>query len=162
MMLLRFISVVFFCFICFDAYSAEESGGNIPRFVSLRVDEANVRTGPGTRYPILWVYRKKDFPVEIIEEFGLWKKIRDMDNSIGWVHKSMLKGARRAIVRKKRTAFVRIDHDEEAKPLIKLSPKVVVNILECDKRWCYIQVSGHKGWIQKEDIWGVYSYEIIE
>ncbi|RMD90016.1 MAG: hypothetical protein D6807_02590, partial [Alphaproteobacteria bacterium] len=30
------------------------SGLPLPRFVSLAADAANMRTGPGRRYPILW------------------------------------------------------------------------------------------------------------
>ena len=45
------------------------SGLPIPRFASLRSDEVNLRAGPGTRYPIQWVYKRRDLPVEIERDF---------------------------------------------------------------------------------------------
>ena len=53
------------------------SGLPIPRFASLRSDEVNVRTGPGTRYPVDWVFKRKSMPVEIVAEYENWRKIRD-------------------------------------------------------------------------------------
>ena len=54
-----------------------ETGLTIPRFVSLRSNHINARSGPGARYPIEWVYMQKSAPVEIIAEFELWRKIKD-------------------------------------------------------------------------------------
>src|SRR5260370_31287258 len=45
------------------------SGLPIPRFASLRSDEVNVRTGPGARYPVDWVFKRKAMPVEIVAEY---------------------------------------------------------------------------------------------
>ena len=58
-----------------------ESGLAIPRMVSLRSSLINVRSGPGSRYPIEWVYKQKGAPVEIIAEFELWRKIRYWEGS---------------------------------------------------------------------------------
>jgi len=46
------------------------TGLPLPRFVSLRAAEVNLRTGPGVRYPIDWVYHRRGLPVEVIDEFG--------------------------------------------------------------------------------------------
>ena len=74
------------------------TGLPLPRFVSLRADQVNLRTGPGVRYPIDWVYRRRDLPVEIIDEHETWRRIRDWEGTIGWVHQSMLQGVRNAMV----------------------------------------------------------------
>ncbi len=137
------------------------SGALIPRFVSLKSDEVNVRKGPGTRYPILWVYRRANMPLEIIEEFEEWRKIRDAENTIGWVHRTMLEGSRNAIIKGKKPQIVRIDHEKDAKPLLKIEPTVIVSLLKCTKSWCRIKVNGSKGWIEKRKLWGVYSEETM-
>src|SRR4030095_12903685 len=62
------------------------SGLPIPRFASLRSDEVNVRTGPGTRYPVDWVFKRKGMPVEIVAEYENWRKIRDWKGARGWGH----------------------------------------------------------------------------
>jgi len=77
---------------------AAEKNLPVPRFVTLRTDPVNVRTGPGERYPIDWVYHRKDLPVEIIAEFENWRKIRDADGTTGWVHERMVTGRRSVLV----------------------------------------------------------------
>ena len=56
---------------------------DVPRFVSLRNSEVNLRTGPGNRYPIMWVYQEKGYPVEVIDEYELWRQIREVDGTTG-------------------------------------------------------------------------------
>ncbi len=146
----------------FSAVAAGNSGLPIPRFVSLKSDEVNVRTGPGTRYPISWVYRREGMPVEVIEEFDMWRKINDSEGTSGWVHKTMLDGKRNVIIKGKKSQIVRKDHEKEAKPLLKVEPTVVCKLVECTRSWCRIHINGHKGWIEKTGIWGVYPDEIIE
>ena len=70
------------------------TGLPLPRFVTLRANEVNLRSGPGTRYPIDWVYRRSGMPVEIIDEFDTWRRIRDWQGTEGWVHQSMVQGRR--------------------------------------------------------------------
>ena len=74
------------------------SGLPIPRFASLRSDEVNVRTGPGARYPVDWVFKRKTMPVEIVAEYENWRKIRDWQGASGWVHQSLLTGKRSFII----------------------------------------------------------------
>ena len=54
-----------------------EPSARLPRFVSLRSDQVNLRVGPGENYPIQWVLTRKEMPVEIIKEFEHWRMIRD-------------------------------------------------------------------------------------
>lgn len=157
----RFLLILSLLFIAAPAplFAAGQGGLPLPRFVSLKSDEVNVRTGPGTRYPIQWVYRRSGMPVEIIEEYDLWRKIRDSEGNGGWVHKSMLEGKRNIMINSKEARVVRIDPEPQAKPILKAEPKVVARLMECQQDWCRIQISGRKGWIEKKYIWGVYASE---
>jgi SH3-like domain-containing protein len=74
------------------------AGSSLPRFVSLRSDEVNLRTGPGVRYPVDWVLQRKYMPVEVLAEFENWRKVRDWQGTEGWVHQSNLSGRRYAII----------------------------------------------------------------
>ena len=76
----------------------KETGLRVPRFVSMNSSKVNVRAGPGTRYPIKWVFQRKTLPVQIIAESDTWRKIRDFEGIEGWVHQRMLSGRRRAVV----------------------------------------------------------------
>src|SRR5438067_115081 len=89
--------------------AAHGSGLPVPRFVSLKADETNVRTGPGTRYPISWVYHRQGMPVEVIEEFDVWRKIRDSEGTTGWVHRTMLDGKRSVMIKSKEPCVMRAE-----------------------------------------------------
>ncbi|MDI1284083.1 MAG: SH3 domain-containing protein [Reyranella sp.] len=77
------------------------SGLPIPRFVSLKSDEVNVRAGPGPRYPVDWVFTRKTMPVEIVAEYENWRKVRDWQGTSGWVLQSLLTGKRGFVVASK-------------------------------------------------------------
>lgn len=137
------------------------SGLPVPRFVALKSDEVNVRTGPGDRYPISWVYKRDHLPLEITEEFDHWRKIKDVAGSEGWIHKSLLDGRRYALI-KKGTQVLRRSPEEDAAPLLRAAPMVIGKLLECSEDWCRMQIDSRKGWIQKKHLWGVYPKEVFE
>lgn len=134
------------------------SGLPVPRFVSLRSGDVNMRVGPGTRYSINWVYKREGLPVEIIQEFDQWREIRDSEGTVGWVHKQMLQGKRTAIV-VGGIGVLRRNPEEHGGPLLRMEAGVTGRLLECEKDWCRMQIAGRKGWIQKSHIWGAYSKE---
>ena len=93
---MKLIIVVFFVCISFNSYGKTGSvtGLDIPRFVSLKSNDVNLRVGPSTNYPIRLKYITQNLPVEIIDEFDVWRQARDHNGTIGWLHKSLIKGER--------------------------------------------------------------------
>jgi SH3-like domain-containing protein len=161
----RFLVLFSIIICCFSAYNA--SAGNkvnlpIPRFVSVKSSEVNVRAGPNYRYPIKWVFVKKGEPVEVIAEFEQWRKIRDKQGDEGWVHETMLSGRRYVIIIGDKPLIVYQKADLNSKPIFQVEPDVRSDLLECSKEWCRIQASQNKGWIERKNLWGVYSNEEIE
>lgn len=142
-----------------DAPAHRGSGLPIPRFASLKSDEVNVRTGPGTRYPIDWVYRRKAMPVEIVAEYDNWRKIRDWQGASGWVYQGLLSGKRSFIVPK--LASLHRTPSRAAEVVAKLEPEVTGMIESCSGDWCRVKVSGVSGWLERRDLWGVYKSEPI-
>jgi len=142
---------------------AEGSGLPIPRFVSLRTDPINLRSGPGLQYPVEWVYHRKRLPVEVVKEFDTWRRIRDPDGVEGWVHQSMITGHRTAIVRSSPQALRRNDGDD-ASAVATVEAGVVVAIQRCpaESRSCRVQIDGFQGWLKREYLWGVYPNETVE
>lgn len=132
--------------------------GVLPRFASLRSGEANLRAGPGTRYPIHWVYHRRSMPVEIIDEYGNWRKIRDVDGTEGWLHHGLLSGLRTALIFGE-TRTLRRNPDLNSYPVLKAKPMVISKLLRCSRTWCYMEIGGYKGWMEKTAIWGVYADE---
>jgi SH3-like domain-containing protein len=127
----------------------------VPRFVSLRSDEVNVRTGPGVRYPIDWVFVRKTMPVEVLAEVDTWRKIRSLDGTEGWVHQSMLTGRRTAVVIGSQTRTLYKRNDAATATVALLEPGVIAGLLECRDAWCRIEAGGQKGWLPRDQIWGV-------
>jgi SH3-like domain-containing protein len=136
----------------------DSTGLPVPRFVSLRSGDINMRVGPGTRYSINWVYKREGLPVEIIQEFEQWRKIRDSDGTVGWVHKQMLQG-RRSMIVKAPIGVMRRAPEPHGTPLLRAERGVIGRLLECEKDWCRVQISGRKGWILKNEMWGAYAAE---
>jgi SH3-like domain-containing protein len=136
------------------------SGLPIPRFASLRSDEVNVRTGPGTRYPVDWVFKRKGMPVEIVAEFDIWRKIRDWQGASGWVHQSLLTGKRSFIIPAKPAALHKTPA-ASAEVVAKLEPEVMGEIRSCAGDWCRVRVPSISGWVERTSLWGVYKSEPI-
>lgn len=135
------------------------SGRPLPRFASLRSDEVNMRSGPGTRFPIEWTFQRRDLPVEILREFELWRRIRDPDGAEGWVHQSTLMTRRSFIVRGPPGSEVMLRRraEDQAQPVARLRPGVVGRLRACEANsaWCEAQIGDHRGFIKRADIWGV-------
>jgi len=136
------------------------SGLPLPRFASLRADEVNMRTGPGTRYPIEWVFRKERMPLEITAEYDVWRRVKDWEGSEGWVHKSTLSGKRSAIVTGGTKNLYR--NDSEDSPVMAHIEEGNVGLIEsCDKLWCEIKIKDIEGYMKKDDFWGTYPHETL-
>ena len=131
----------------------------VPRFVSLSSDEVYVRTGPGPRYPVKWMFKKEGLPVEIILEYDNWRKIRDYDGEIGWVHQSLVSGKRSAIVSKDDLTPIFKKANLNSAIVAYLEPSLVVDVERCGLQWCQVNTQGHEGWIVKTVLWGVYEAE---
>ena len=130
------------------------SGLELPRFVSLRSDEANLRTGPGTRYPIDWIYRRRGLPMQVIDEFDIWRRVRDHQGTVGWMHRSMLAGRRTLLVLGERP-LLRRRPDPAAPGLAYLESGVVGAFGGCEGDWCRIEAQGFEGWLKRAEVWGV-------
>jgi SH3-like domain-containing protein len=135
----------------------------LPYFMTFRFDDVNLRVGPGTNYPIEWVYRRRDLPVEILLELGDWRKIRDQDAVIGWVRAPSL-WKRRSVVVRDADRTLRAQADNASAPVAVLKPGVVAHVHTCPAggAWCEVEINAYRGWLKREDVYGVYSDEPIE
>lgn len=140
----------------------ESTGLQVPRFVSIRSDQAFARAGPGTRYPIKWIYQVQNTPVEITQEFDTWRKIRDIHGEEGWIHQSLLSGKRFAVINSNDNRVMHKDPEDDSRAIAILEPNVVVSLIECDTDWCRVSKKGFSGWIPLKSLWGVYEGERIE
>jgi SH3-like domain-containing protein len=155
------LGLLFLAGLCPQAGRAGESGLPIPRFVSLRSDKVNVRTGPGVRYPVEWVFERKGMPVEVVEEYENFRKVRDIQGTEGWVHQNLL-SSRRGVIITGAIRTLRREAREDSPAVARAEPDVVGQLLRCQDQWCRIEIGGFRGWLKRSEFWGVYPNEKIE
>ena len=134
--------------------AAAQFCGPVQRYVSVRADEVNVRTGPGVKYPIEWVFVLKDMPVAVIAEYEHWRRICDWQGTTGWVHRAMLSSKRTVIVTTG-VATLRRGPSDKAPAVARLESGVVGELSDCEDRWCRVSVEGYRGWLAAGELWGV-------
>jgi len=147
------------------------SGLPLPRFATTRSTPINVRVGPGPRYNVAWVYVRAGTPVEIIQEFDVWRKIRDADGSEGWVHQNLLSGRRAGVTLAhgaEQQFALRGGRSEDAGVRAYVGPGFPLQIDGCDGTWCEVVATDHpaggrsaaySGYLLQSVIWGVYAGE---
>ena len=170
-----------------EANEHAESGLPLPRYVSLKSDRVNLRQGPGTEYPIAWVFRRAGLPVEVIREFDGWRQVRDSEGTTGWVLASLLSGRRTAVIlpweasggpssgpssgqgktdlkgaQQQAPATLRDDDSERSRAVAQVEAGVLASIISCDGRWCRVSIDGFRGYIEQAKLWGAYQGEVIK
>ena len=135
------------------------TGLPMPRYVSMKASVANARRGPSMTHRIDWVYQRRDMPLEIVAEYGHWRRIQDRDGLGGWVHYSLLSGTRTAIVTQP-MLDLHFRPDTASPVTARLETGVVARLGECGRDWCRLSAGGYRGWAPKTALWGVGRDEI--
>jgi SH3-like domain-containing protein len=130
------------------------------KYLSIRTNVANLRIGPSYEHPVSYIYEKRNLPVEVIEEFEVWRKVKDYQGEVGWIHLSQLSRKRTLltfkdgiVIFKKSTIY--------SEPIIKIGKLETAVIKKCIPGWCLIEIQKYKGWIQTDQVWGIENKEII-
>jgi SH3-like domain-containing protein len=126
----------------------------LPRYVSLKTDEGNVRRGPSLSHRVDWVFRLRDMPLQVTAEHGHWRRVVDRDGAGGWVHFSLLSGVRTVLIEED-LAALRTRPLPDAPEVARLEAGVVARLGTCGPDWCRISAGGYRGWMPKSDLWGV-------
>ena len=139
------ICIIFLQTVCFsdDEY-----------FLTLRYDKVNLRQGPSKEYPIKIFYKKKFLPVLIKDRSDNFRKIIDHENNTGWLHISQLSKKKAAIIIKDKSIMFN-GPTIYSKPLAVLKNGRLAKIIKCEKNWCKAKSANYKGWLKKEDLWGL-------
>ena len=165
------LAVVLGCGLYMVPAQADESGTSqtgargpvtnlpMPRFVSLKAGEGNVRRGPSLTHKIDWVFKRRNMPLQVTAEFGHWRRVHDRDGAGGWVHFALLSGVRTVIVDQDLLPlYVKADASAQVNAYAELG--VVARLGACTPEYCRIRADGYKGWAQKSALWGVLPDEI--
>lgn len=132
-------------FILFNSVASAER-------LSVSVSVANIHSGPGKHYAILWKVEKYH-PLFIIEKSDAWYHFRDFEGDEGWIHKSLLSNISSIITNKER-CNVRAGPGTSYKILFSVEKGIPFKIIKRKGNWIHIKhADGDKGWIHKSIVW---------
>ena len=137
------------------------TGLPIPRFVSIRADEANLRVGPGGQFPIRVRLLRRNMPAMVVDEEGQWREIMLHDGERGWLYNPLLSGARYLYVTSDRSPIM--SGPEPGADIVAYVQKgVVLRATSCDGIWCAVRKGAIEGMIPKGAVWGVLDEEAFD
>ena len=148
-MIKKFLIINFFLLSFFLTNSYSDNN----KYMSLKNKKVNVRYGPGLDYPIKFVFNKKNYPVEIIDEKENFRKILDFKKNSGWIHRSQLKKSSSFITLG--TIIIFSDSTKFSRPVAKIETGRLLNKKKCNLNWCKVETEKYKGWVLKENLWGL-------
>ena len=159
--IMAFISIIIFSQEC-NAEIGTETGLEIPRYVSLKSNDANIRVGPSMNYPIELKYIIENYPLKVLEEYEEWRKVEDFKKNIGWIHKSLISGTRTGIILSNKNKNIKILNTLNGNVIGEIGEGNIVNLEKCKIDWCLVSAGNFQGWMNKKYIWGVEQNEIIK
>ena len=131
----------------------------LPRYVSMKTAEGNVRRGPSLTHRIDWVFKRRGMPLQITAEYGNWRRVQDRDGAGGWVHYALLSGVRTVLIESDMLPVYSAP-DPKSQVNARFETGVVARLGNCTPDWCRISAGGYKGWTLKNNLWGVDASEI--
>jgi len=127
----------------------------VPYWVSLRTDKANMRVGPGESYRIEWVYQREGLPLKVVRKLSGWRLVEDPDGARGWIVSRFLTLERSAIVKGDEPVAIRAEPTGSAKLLWRAEPGVNGKLGKCSDGYCRFTVGEKSGWVAEGSLWGV-------
>ena len=121
-----------------------------------------MRTGPAKTYPGVWLYKRRDLPVRVLQVFPNWRLIEDPEGAKGWMLVTLLSDRRTAIVRPGTDRSLHERPEGSSRVSFKVAPGVVGQLSECAGGWCELTVGKQTGFVRFDDIWGVSQGETFD
>jgi SH3-like domain-containing protein len=126
----------------------------VPYWASVKEQEARMRTGPSTEFPVKWVYKRQNLPVKVLGIHSDWRKVQDPDGDQGWMHVRLLSPNRTGLVIGSGVVALRESANATARIVWRAEPGVTGRIDECTPGWCRFDNAGRTGYVESERLWG--------
>jgi SH3-like domain-containing protein len=115
--------------------------------------QANMRSGAGLNHGVQWQL-DQGYPLLVLGSRGPWLKVRDFENDVGWVHRSVTGNQHHVIVKVDR-ANVRRGPSLRQRILTRVGYGDVLRTLETRQDWVKVRVQGGPvGWVARRLLWG--------
>jgi SH3-like domain-containing protein len=149
--------------LCLLAAAAPAAAAPVaPHYVSQRSDRAYMREGPSFQHRITWVYTHKGYPFQVLGAYDVWRRVRTVDGTVGWMSANMLTDQRTVLVTGQGRAPLYADPEARARIVAYAMPGAIARLDACVLRACKIGATGLKGWIGKDRIWGADKNEVFK
>ena len=122
------------------------------KFLSLKNSKVNVRHNPSLNSPVKYIYTKKNLPVKIIDKKENFRRIIDLKNNSGWIHRSQLKPSISIIILEDKILFKKPSNFST--PIARMEKGRLLVIKKCIDDWCKVKTSNYTGWIKTKNVWG--------
>ncbi|MBI1197302.1 MAG: hypothetical protein GC203_05525 [Phenylobacterium sp.] len=138
----------------FAADRTTPSGYPVPRYVTLKFGTVNARAGPGNDHRLLYVYKVRGLPLQVVAETSEWRRICDPEGRIAWVHKRTTDGRRNVINMGARPQALSHRPKAGSEPAAFLGARAMASLVRCEKGWCKVKADGVAGWVREGALWG--------
>ena len=130
----------------------------LAKMVSVVGDNVNLRSGPGTSYPVKWKYGS-GFPLKVLQEKGGWIKVEDFEGDSGWLYEKLTSRNGHMIVKvhknQDKKVNIRSGPGTKYKIVGKAYYGVVFKTIKQQNGWAHVKHdSGLEGWIKRTLLWG--------
>jgi SH3-like domain-containing protein len=113
---------------------------------------ANIRSGPGTNYDVLWQIEQYH-PIIVIQKVGAWYQFRDYQGDTGYIHKSLL-GTVETVITARSKCNVRSGPGTQFPVVFTVGDGVPFKVLEKKHNWLKVEhADGDRGWIYRSLVW---------
>jgi SH3-like domain-containing protein len=139
-------ALMLFFFINFSnvAYAGER--------LTVSVSNANIRSGPGTNYDILWQVNKY-YPIKIVKKVGTWFQFVDFEGDKGWIYNSLVRKIQ-SVITTKENCNIRSGPATKYRVVFQAEKGVAFKVLKRKGSWIHVQhEDGDKGWIYSALVW---------
>lgn len=133
-----------------------------PHYVSQRPDKAYLREGPSYDHKVLWVYQHKGYPLLVTASFDVWRRVMDLDGTVGWMSAQMLTDKRTVLVIGEGRATIRAGGDPASKVVGLADPGAILSLKACQREACRVSAERVDGWVAKDRVWGVGADEVFK
>ena len=137
------------------------ASGDPEHYASIRREHAFLREGPSYAHKVLWIYRRRNFPVKIIGSYDAWRRVKDVEGTVGWIHRTQLSEMRTVVFIGRTPTIVRSDSSPSSRAVAYAQRGVVAKLTGCKLQVCKVEISAIDGWVDKRSIWGVSLSELF-
>jgi len=113
---------------------------------------ANIRSGPGTQYEVMWQVEKY-YPFEVLKKENKWYYFKDFEGDRGWLHESLV-GRINSVVTTCAICNVRSGPGTEHPKVFEVERGTPFKVVGKKGNWLQIEhAAGYHGWIYKSLVW---------